>query len=451
MSSVIQILENLEGVSGSNAKKDILLVNKKNELLKRVFIAAQDPYVVYYVNKFRMPLVSPAHSKLSDDEFLESFLDFIKNELSTRKLTGNAAKHAVIQFFERMNTPEMQKWCLRILLKNLRVGVQETTVNKVWPGIIKSFSVALANTLKCEFVKGKGMKILDPVSYPVRVEPKLDGLRCIAVKCSGKVTLYTRNGTVLETLDKIRENLEAASYDDVVLDGECMGKDWAESASVLMSSKSKKDDSNMYYNVFDALELSEWDAQESVTPYSQRCELVTRVLRSLNKEAQIRQVSHVTAKNEEELKNFFKKCMDEGYEGVMLKDTHSSYEFKRSDNILKLKPYTSYEGVIVGHYEGRRGTKREGLFSGFEVLLPNGVVTRVGSGFNDAMKSDVQLNGGDSYVGKIVEIEAQPDPTTSDGLTSDGKARFPVFLRFRSESDVDPAVVKAAVTWFENR
>jgi hypothetical protein len=38
---------------------------------------------------------------------------------------------------------------------------------------------------------------------------------------------------------------------------------------------------------------------------------------------------------------------------------------------------------------------------------------------------------------------------TLDGLSKDGKARFPVFCRFRDESDVDPKVIAAGVKYFE--
>jgi ATP-dependent DNA ligase len=135
--------------------------------------------------------------------------------------------------------------------------------------------------------------------------------------------------------------------------------------------------------------------------------------------------------------------MNDGYEGVMLKMLNTTYEWDRSKNILKLKPCVTYEGVIVGWYEGRRGTKREGLFGGFRVVLPNGIVTRVGGGFNDAARAQIQLDDPDTWTGKIVECEAQPDPLTNDGLTEDGKMRFPVYLRTRDPSDVDPKVIVA--------
>ena len=440
--SIIDIFEELEATAGSNAKKDILNTHKENKLLKRVFIAAQDPYVVYYVNKFKVP--HAVADSDSEDITVKTFLDIISEKLSTREVTGNAAKELVVHMFSKMTDRE-QKWCQRIILKNLRCGVQDSTVNKIWPDAIKTFKVALAETLKSDFVEGRGIRILEPVSYPVRVEPKLDGLRCIAVKQAGIVTFYTRNGSVLETLPRIKAVLEAGMYDNVVLDGEAMGTDWNESASVLMAHKTHKDDVNIVFNVFDAMTLDQWVAQECTSKYDDRCDLVVRIIKSLPAAPPVRQVPHIMAKNENELRSYFAKCMDEGYEGVMLKTLNTPYKFKRSDNILKLKPCVTFEGVIVSSYEGRRGTKREGLFGGFEVVLPNGVITRLGGGFSDALKAEIQLHGPGSYDGKIVELEAQPDPMTADGLTNDGKARFPVFCRFRDPSDVGPKVMKAFV------
>ena len=440
--SVIDILEELESTSGSLARREILETNKRNELLKRVFVAAGDPYTVYYVNKFKMP--PPHEGNVSDDNAIGAFLGLL-NRLSARELTGNDAKERVTTFFGDFSALQ-QKWCQRILLKNMRCGVQ-STVNKVWPDAIKTFDVALAETLKSEFVKGKGIEILEPVTYPVRVEPKLDGLRCIAVKEKGTVTFYTRNGSVLETLPTIKAALEACTMDNVVFDGEAMGEDWNESASVLMAKKTKKDDSNIVYNVFDAMRLEDWVNQECKTLYSERVDYVADAIDRMPDGAPVKQVPHIMAKNEAELKKFFAKCMDDGFEGVMLKTLDSGYKFKRSRNILKLKPCVTYEGVIVGHYEGRRGTKREGLFGGFNVLLPNGVITNLGGGFSDKLKAEIQLMGPDSYVGDIVELEAQPDPLTDDGLTKDGKARFPVYTRHRDESDVDPKVMKAYKAW----
>lgn len=451
MSSVIEILETIEQSSGTLAKVDYIEGFIENRLLVKTFISAFDPNIVFYVKKFKPKSVSK-NKQREDDEILESFISNDLMKLSQRIVTGNAAKDMLQKTFATM-TDVQQKWCLRILNKNMRCGIQGTTVNKIWPNLIKYFEVAKANTLKVEFVedpndkKKKKFVITGKVKYPVRLEPKFDGLRCIAIKHQGEVTLYTRSGTIITSMKTIASVLKSAPYDDVVLDGEGMGKDWANTNSIMMSSKKFKDDDELVYQVFDSVPYDEWMSQETTEPYSVRLERVKNIVTSINDSRHVKAVEHVSVKNETELLDSYSKYLEMGYEGAMLKKLDRTYEFDRSDNILKLKPITTFEGAIVGHYEGRQGGKREGLFGGFEILLPNGVITNCGGGFNDAMLSEIQLNNPESYIGKIVELEGQPDPTTSNGLTADGKVHFPVFSRFRDVKDVDRSIIEAYEQW----
>ena len=441
MESVIDILEALESNNSRNHKEEVLRSNRSNDLLKRVFVAAGDPYTNFYVNKFKMP---PALGDAEDDAVVNEFLDTIYSDLSTRSVTGNAAKALVLGLFTDM-TEVQQKWCLRILLRNLRVGASESLVEKTWPGAISKFSVQLAETLESRHEPGKGIVITGEVSYPIRVEPKLDGLRCIAVKHNGEVTMFTRSGSAIETLPTIKAALESAPWDDFVLDGEAMGADWNESASVVMSKKTAKDDSGMVYNVFDAMHFDDWRDQVNEAEMQDRVELVEALVKKVSAKC-IAAVEGKTVKNQSELMAFYSKTMEKGYEGIMLKSISSPYRFKRTDAVLKLKPVTTYEGVIVGHYEGNRGSKREGLWGGFQVLMPNGVVTKCGGGFNDKIRAEIGIDP-DSWIGRIVELEGQPDPLTADGLTADGKVRFPVFIRERDPRDVDPKVLAAYKNW----
>jgi len=271
MSSVIDILDQLESDNSRLFKEELLETHSGNDLLKRVFVVVSDPYINFYVNKFKMPQAS--NFTPEDDAIVSNFLAFITESLSTRRVTGNAAKDAVVSFFCELSERQ-QKWCLRILLKNLRCGVQSTTINKVWPGSIVGFSVQLAESLGTRYEDGKGIIIEDEVVYPVRVEPKLDGLRCVAVKRDGEVTMFTRNGNVLETLPRIKSALEKAPWNDFVLDGEALGADWNESASVVMSHKKGKDDSNMIFHVFDALHFSDWRDQRNDLELKDRVDLL---------------------------------------------------------------------------------------------------------------------------------------------------------------------------------
>ena len=443
MDNVIDILEALESDNSRNFKEELLRRNRGNDLLRAVFVAASDPYANYFVKKWKSP--KPLKSPVGDDDkVLKAFIEVLLADLSSRSIVGNEAKAAVEATFQTMDERQ-QKWCTRILLRNLRVGVLETTINKTWPGAIAKFSVQLAESLASTHEAGRGIVITDEVVYPVRVEPKLDGLRCIAIKHNGAVTMFTRSGSEIDTLPTIKTALEAAAWDDFVLDGEVMGKDWNESASVVMSKKNNKDDSNMVYNVFDAMAFDVWRDQNSEDDLTERVALVSELVTSVDNPHVVK-VEGKTVKNQAELMNFYSKTMEKGYEGIMVKSLESPYVFKRSDAVLKLKPVTTYEGVIVGHYEGNRGSKREGLWGGFQVLMPNGVVTKCGGGFNDKIRAEIGLDP-DSWIGRIVELEGQPDPLTADGLTVDGKVRFPVYIRERDARDVDTKVLVAYDTW----
>ena len=436
--SIIDILEQLESSNSRLFKEELLETQIGNELLKRVFVDVGDPYTNFYINKFKAsePLEK---STISDDDAIVAFTEILHEKLSTRQVTGNAAKRLVESFFEGLDARQA-KWCQRLLLKNLRCGVQSSTVNKVWPGAITKFSVQLAESLTTRHENGKGIIIEDNVNYPIRVEPKLDGLRCIAVKHEGTVTMFTRSGNVLETLPKIKLALEKALWDEFVLDGEIMGETWNESASIVMSHKKGKDDSSMIFHVFDAMPFIDWKDQVSELTLMNRVALVDELVIKCNNPI-VKQVPGRLVKNQEELLERYVSETSAGFEGVMLKDLDALYLFKRSSNIKKLKPTMTFEGVVVGHYEGNRGTKREGLWGGFEVKLPNNIVTRVGGGFTDKLKSEINLDP-DVWIGRVVEVEGQPDPLTGDGLTKDGRVRFPVFIRERDIRDVDQNLLR---------
>ena len=429
--TIIQILELLESDNSRLFKEEVLRKNAENAELRRFLVLSFDPWKDWGVAKYEKPVAQ--RPPACGDNIIVKFMDLLER-LNARELKGNAAREAVTLAMSEGDALA-QKWMERLLWRNLRCGVSVATINKTWPGSVIPFAVALAETLPTKGSNGE-FEITQPVSYPVRVEAKLDGLRCVAVKSKGEVTLYTRSGTVLETLPRIKSAIEALSGDDFVLDGEVMGNDWNESASVVMSSKSKKDDSKMLFHAFDIISIEDWKRQKSETHYRARLLDLQMVLGDTTG-TPFRYVKSVMANDEQDLREFYSGCLEEGYEGVMLKDIGAPYQWKRSPAILKLKPVATEEGVVVGWYEANANTKRAGQFGGFVVLTPNGVTTRVGGGYTDALKSQIFSEGPDSYVGKIVECEHQPP------FTPDGRLRFPVFTRFRDPSDVDPKVLAA--------
>jgi len=436
MNNVIETLELLETDNSRLFKERVLTENKDDLLLKDFLTMAFDPWKNWGVAKYNKPQPLPTRTNHEDVE-LANFMAVLE-ALNKRVMTGNKAREAVEEAMSQFDELG-QKWCERLLWRNLRCGVSAQTINKIWPGSIVPFAVALAESLTTQGVNGD-FKIVDPITYPVRVEAKLDGLRLIAVKDRGEVSLFTRSGTPIETLPRIVQAIKALKEDNIVLDGEVMGEDWNESASVVMSSKSKKDDSTMRYHVFDMVDLEAWQAQVSKTHYRARL-LDLQLTIGDTEGTPFRYVKSTMAQDETELREFYNECLDEGYEGVMLKRLDTTYQWKRTDSILKMKPVATEEGVVVGWHKANEKTKRAGLFGGFLVLTPNGVITKVGGGYTDDIKARIQAEGPDTYIGRIVEVEHQP-PTTVTGAL-----RFPVFSRFRDPSDVDPKILAAYDAW----
>ena len=433
--NTIEILEALESDNSRLFKEALLREHSSNETLRRALVMAADPWKNWGVIKYDKVDFFGSHGH--GDVMLNTFMDLL-DDLNDRKMTGSRARGAVegsISAFDELG----KKWVERLLWRNLRCGVSATTINKVWPGSVVPFAVALADTLATEGVNGD-FRISDPIKYPVRVEAKLDGLRCIAVKRQGEVSMFTRSGTPIETLPRIKAAVEALEEDDIVFDGEAMASSWEDSASVMMSSKSKKDDSAMCYHIFDVVDLTAWQTQVSKTHYRARL-LDLQMIIGDTEGTPFRYVKSTMAKDETELREFYSECLDEGYEGVMLKRLDLPYLWKRSDAILKLKPVATEEGMIVGWYEAKESTKRAGQFGGFVILTPNGVTTRVGGGYCDELKNRIFADGPDTYIGRIAECEHQPP------FTPDGKMRFPVFCRFRDATDVDPKVLAAYESW----
>jgi len=200
------------------------------------------------------------------------------------------------------------------------------------------------------------------------------------------------------------------------------------------------------YNIFDGMTVQEWRAQESKLQYADRLTLLQSLIpeHDLLKRVQGKEVA-----NEAELLAFYDECIAAGYEGIMVKDLTAPYRFKRSKAVRKLKPVATYEGVITGIYLGNPNSKWAGGFGGFTVRLPGGAETKVGGGFTDDQRKsflsdyakvlrtvDAQnIYDPGALMGRVVECEGQAP------LSAEGKIRFPVFIRFREDADVDPLIL----------
>lgn len=132
---------------------------------------------------------------------------------------------------------------------------------------------------------------------------------------------------------------------------------------------------------------------------------------------------HKPVKNLQELQLLMKTLVDQGAEGVMVRDPQSAYEGKRSRTLLKLKPAHDTEAVIVGYEKGKG--KYKGMLGAF-LCRPLSAVEEEDNSLDfkmSGMTDEVRSTYRESHpIGTVVTY-------TYTEMTGKGKPRFPRYLR----------------------
>ncbi len=196
-------------------------------------------------------------------------------------------------------------------------------------------------------------------------EPKLDGVRCIAVREKDAVRLYSRNRKSLESAyPEIAEAVLAAVRVPAVLDGEVVAIDPASgisSFSLLQqrmqlrdATRARRSGVPVEYWVFDCLLLDGRDLRR--LPLSERRRELEAALRP---KGPIR----LTPSFDEGFEALFETACRHGAEGLIGKRSASTYVAGRSRDWVKLKCVNNQEFVIGGW------TDPAGAREGFGALL----------------------------------------------------------------------------------
>lgn len=418
------VIRSLEEHSSRLNKEAIIEAQKDNEELFEGFNLALSPYITFGVKKV------PKHSG-PDGQGLpwEAFKELC-HLLSTRQLTGDDARSAIELALMASKGSQWNDWYRRILIKDLRCGVSEKTINKIKKNAVPVFECMLAHDGANHEKKIAGKKLL---------EPKLDGVRVLTIVNAHDRTVvqYTRNGKVLENFGHITDALikHIDLFDrNWVIDGEMVSS----SFQALMKQVHRKEDvqaGDARLMAFDILPLSEFQKGKSAMGQKRRSALL-RSMKSIFDQVggidivEQKEVDLDSYVGELEFKEFNKQAIEAGFEGIMIKDPDAIYECKRSTSWLKQKPFIEVSLAVVaveegtGKNEGRLGAVIcEGEDDGKQIRV------NVGSGFTDDQRNEFWVDR-DALVGQIIEIRADA-ATRSQDSEDVYSLRFPRFLRFR--------------------
>ena len=358
----------------------------------------------------------------------------LADKLIARELTGHAARDAITLVKSSCTAEQWNMFYRRILIKDLRCGCSEKTVNKVakqFPQyIIPTFTCPLAHDSANHEKKMIGEK---------QIEIKLDGVRVLTIIRGDKVEMFSRNGKQFHNFGHIIAEIEGVIKDnpapyDLVLDGEVMSANFQD----LMKQVHRKDgkqSEDAVLHLFDMCPLTDfkkgiWDKPQSFRSAATKAWVEQH--QDTLKHVQALQWENVdlsTTKGQNRFVDLNKQAVNGGYEGVMIKDVNAPYECKRTHSWLKAKPFIEITLKVVdveegtGRNKGRLGAVIvEGEDDGYYYSL------NCGSGFTDSQRDQFWIERA-SLVGNLIEIRADARTKSQDSETY--SLRFPRFKCFR--------------------
>ena len=415
-----EIIKELESDNSRLFKENIIENNLNNIDFQEGLSMCLDPLVTFGVKQ--VPESDNDGNGLKWDDFKNK-----ANFLVEREKTGHAARDLIIDLLNSSKKNQWNNWYRRILIKDLRCGVSEKTVNNVAKRMGLEYKVPIFSCMLAH----DGAKHPKKIKGKCLVEYKYDGVRVIAIVKNGKATLYSRNGKIFHNFPHIENALSKTDYNNIVFDGEIMSDDFqALMKQVYRKSGAKTDDA--YLALFDIIPLKEFnDGKSKLTSVERKKELnkLSNSFEDVIKLVSYEIINFDENDGEEIFLNMNKEALEKGFEGLMIKPNDNYYECKRSHAWLKIKPFIEVTLKIIDIQEG--SGKHSGKLGAFHVEGEDDgkfFSLSVGSGLTDDEREKFWLSK-DKLIGRLIEIRADAITQSLEG--ENYSLRFPRFKNFR--------------------
>lgn len=422
-------LESLAANNSRNFKIEQLNANSDNGVLREVVRLALDPFTQFYIRKIPAytPRTEPTNVTLRFA--LDSLFD-----LSSRLVTGNAGINHLKSLLEVLSADDA-KVIERIIQKDLKCGVDVSTANKVWSGLIVDYPCMLCSPFE--------QKLVDKIKFPAYAQMKMDGMRFNAIVRDGKCEFRSRNGKEILLLGNLEQEFISLAGDiDCVFDGELLVMlpgdhqftDRQTGNGILNKANkgtiSVEEASMVHASVWDLIPYAYFVDGHCPTPYSKRYATLENLVNEQDSEnKKIWNVASTIVQTFEEAQSIFEDYLSKGYEGIILKDGSGVWEDKRSKTQIKFKGELECDLKIVAVEEGKG--KAAGMLGAIVCESSDGIVkVSVGSGFSDLQRKNYWA---ENLIDRIVAIKYNSRITNKQGETS---LFLPVFIELRDDKDV---------------
>ena len=427
--NINEFLNSLAANASRNFKKEQLEANKNNETLREVIRLALDPFTQFYQRKI------PAYEFVGEDSEHQTSLEMaIQNlyYLSSREVTGNAAIAHLRAILSGL-PPDDAKVIERIIQKDLKCGVQVSTANDVWMGLVSEYPVMLCSPFE--------QKLVDKIKFPAYAQMKMDGMRFNAIVRDGKCEFRSRNGKEILLLGNLEQEFIAlAGSIDCVFDGELLVMlegdhqfaDRQTGNGILNKANkgtiSAEQAAMVHASVWDLIPYAYFVDGQCPTPYSKRFSTLEAIVSKQKPQGKkIWTVTSTIVETIDQAQEIFQSYLAEGYEGIILKDGNGIWEDKRAKHQIKFKGELECDLKIVGIEDGTG--KYAGMLGSIICESSDGVIkVSVGSGLTDADRKNL----GQEIVDKIVAIKYNSRIKNKLG---DESLFLPIFIEIRDDKD----------------
>jgi DNA ligase 1 len=254
----------------------------------------------------------------------------------------------------------------------------------------------------------------DKIKYPAYAQPKLDGIRCVAILKEGECTLWSRTRKQITSMPHIIAAIENMFKKDAALDGELYNHEFRANfehiVSMVRQEEPDEKHTDVQYHIYDTIRPGS---------FKERAEWLWE---NVKKSDFLKLTPTNLVETEDQVLGSFQTFKSCGYEGAIIRNAAGLYVGKRSYDLLKVKEFQDDEFEIVGVEEGRG--KLQGHVGAFVCRTTDGkeFLAKM-SGDTGNLKKYFEDHS--TWIGKQLSVQYQ-------GLTgSNGVPRFPVGIAIR--------------------
>ena len=422
LSEVYMIIRDIQNCSSTKAKQHIVKSNANNETFKKI--------LKYAYNDMNYGIKKTTINKTEfnpDADYLWNNIWSMFEDLAKSNINNDLVLKIsnTIGYFSNENVRDL---LIRVLLKDLKIGMNVKSINKAINGLIPMFDVMKASSYDDKNSVGFNKKA-SKCGYMMMI--KENGIRGEIIKENGHIVVKSRQNKIVEGFDELDKAFQNMP-DGYLYEGEILkvgefntSKEQFKETDKIYSIKGKK--RNLMIKLFDLIPLDKFNEGEWGVKAIERKKMLKEFVDKNNHPLvqfadiiyQGTDISVIQKKLEEVSKDGYK-------EGLMVMLNDGKYEAKRTKLILKCKLFNTIDLRVVGIKESK---EKPGTM-GSAIVMYKGNTVGV-SGWKEEDKIYYYQNP-QELIGKIIEIKFKEVTVDKNGVES---LQFPNVVRIRFDKD----------------